>query len=87
MLIAMCLFDDVSEVKKAYDAYSTFKINLPTPIMAGVRTPTRQFSSCVLIETDDDLDSISAASGAIVKYVSQRARIGINAGKIHSCRS
>ena len=55
--------------------------------MAGVRTPTRQFSSCVLIETDDDLDSISAASGAIVKYVSQRAGIGINAGKIRALGS
>ena len=55
--------------------------------MAGVRTPTRQFSSCVLIETDDDLDSISDASGAIVKYVSQRAGIGINAGKIRALGS
>jgi len=55
--------------------------------MAGVRTPTRQFSSCVLIETDDDLDSISASSAAIVKYVSQRAGIGINAGRIRALGS
>ena len=93
ILIGMCLFQeyDKSErmdiVKRFYDATSTFKISLPTPIMAGVRTPTRQFSSCVLIEADDDLDSISAASGAIVKYVSQRAGIGINGGRIRSISS
>ena len=89
----MCLFQEykgksrLNIVKRFYDAASTFKISLPTPIMAGVRTPTRQFSSCVLIESDDDLDSISAASGAIVKYVSQRAGIGINAGKIRALGS
>jgi ribonucleoside-diphosphate reductase alpha chain len=69
-------------VKRFYDAVSTFKISLPTPIMSGVRTPTRQFSSCVLIECDDSLDSINATTSAIVKYVSQRAGIGINAGRI-----
>ncbi|EBW1656355.1 ribonucleoside-diphosphate reductase subunit alpha, partial [Salmonella enterica subsp. enterica serovar Typhimurium] len=62
-------------------------ISLPTPIMAGVRTPTRQFSSCVLIECDDSLDSINATSSAIVKYVSQRAGIGINAGRIRALGS
>ena len=93
MLVGMCLFQEykgksrLNIVKRFYDAASNFKISLPTPIMAGVRTPTRQFSSCVLIETDDDLDSISAASGAIVKYVSQRAGIGINAGKIRALGS
>ena len=93
MLVGMCLFQEykgksrLNIVKRFYDAASTFKISLPTPIMAGVRTPTRQFSSCVLIESDDDLDSISAASGAIVKYVSQRAGIGINAGKIRALGS
>ena len=93
MLGGMCLFQEykgkarIDIVKRFYDASSNFKISLPTPIMAGVRTPTRQFSSCVLIETDDDLDSISAASGAIVKYVSQRAGIGINAGKIRAIGS
>ncbi len=93
MLVGMCLFQEykgkarVDIVKRFYDASSNFKISLPTPIMAGVRTPTRQFSSCVLIEADDDLDSISAASGAIVKYVSQRAGIGINAGKIRAIGS
>ena len=93
MLVGMCLFQEykgkarINIVKRFYDASSNFKISLPTPIMAGVRTPTRQFSSCVLIETDDDLDSISAASGAIVKYVSQRAGIGINAGKIRALGS
>ena len=93
MLVGMCLFQEykgkarIKIVKRFYDASSNFKISLPTPIMAGVRTPTRQFSSCVLIETDDDLDSISAASGAIVKYVSLRAGIGINAGKIRALGS
>ncbi|XNM54536.1 hypothetical protein ACLK1Z_13065 [Escherichia coli] len=74
-------------VKRFYDAVSTFKISLPTPIMSGVRTPTRQFSSCVLIECGDSLDSINATSSAIVKYVSQRAGIGINAGRIRALGS
>ena len=93
MLVGMCLFQEykgkarLDFVKRFYDATSTFKISLPTPIMSGVRTPTRQFSSCVLIETDDDLDSISASSAAIVKYVSQRAGIGINAGRIRALGS
>jgi len=93
MLAGMCLFQDykgkarLDIVKRFYDATSTFKISLPTPIMAGVRTPTRQFSSCVLIETDDDLDSINSSSAAIVKYVSQRAGIGINAGRIRALGS
>jgi ribonucleoside-diphosphate reductase alpha chain len=93
MLVGLCLFQEYEPkvrldiVKRFYDAVSNFKISLPTPIMAGVRTPTRQFSSCVLIEADDDLDSISAAAGAIVKYVSQRAGIGVNAGKIRALGS
>ncbi|HIC39911.1 MAG TPA: ribonucleoside-diphosphate reductase subunit alpha [Piscirickettsiaceae bacterium] len=93
MLVGMCLFQEYEAlarmdiVKRFYDAVSNFKISLPTPIMAGVRTPTRQFSSCVLIEADDDLDSISAAAGAIVKYVSQRAGIGVNAGRIRAIGS
>jgi len=93
MLVGMCLFQEYESkvrmdiVKRFYDASSTFKISLPTPIMAGVRTPTRQFSSCVLIETADDLDSISATAGAIVKYVSQRAGIGVNAGRIRALGS
>lgn len=70
-----------------YDAISLFKISLPTPIMSGVRTPTRQFSSCVLIECDDSLDSINATASSIVKYVSLRAGIGINAGKIRALGS
>lgn len=74
-------------IKRFYDAVSTFKISLPTPIMAGVRTPTRQFSSCVLIECGDSLDSINATSSGIVKYVSQRAGIGINAGRIRALGS
>ena len=82
MLIAMCLFDDVSEVKKAYDAYSTFKINLPTPIMAGVRTTIKQFASCVLVDVDDDLDSIFASLHAVGKYTARRAGIGLNMGRI-----
>ena len=92
MLIAMTLFsnykkDRLKWVKELYDALSTFDISLPTPIMAGVRSPQRQFSSCVLIETDDSLDSINATSSAIVKYVSQKAGIGIGAGSIRAIGS
>ena len=93
MLVAASLFSDYPKstrldyIKRFYDAVSLFKISLPTPIMAGVRTPTRQFSSCVLIETADSLDSINATSSAIVKYVSQRAGIGINAGRIRALGS
>lgn len=92
MLIAMTLFskyekDRLKWVKDFYDAISTFDISLPTPIMAGVRTPQRQFSSCVLIETDDSLDSINATASSIVKYVSQKAGIGIGAGRIRAIGS
>lgn len=93
LLVAMCLFakyprdERLNYVKRFYDAVSQFKISLPTPIMSGVRTPTRQFSSCVLIECDDSLDSINATTSAIVKYVSQRAGIGINAGRIRGLGS
>ncbi len=93
MLVSACLFSNypretrLDYVKRFYDAISTFKISLPTPIMSGVRTPTRQFSSCVLIECGDSLDSINATSSAIVKYVSQRAGIGINAGRIRALGS
>ncbi|OYD23121.1 class 1a ribonucleoside-diphosphate reductase subunit alpha [Oceanimonas baumannii] len=93
MLVAACLFSKYPKetrldyVTRFYDAVSTFKISLPTPIMSGVRTPTRQFSSCVLIECGDSLDSINATSGAIVRYVSQRAGIGINAGRIRALGS
>ena len=93
ILVAMCLFSKYTKetrldyVKRFYDAVSTFKVSLPTPIMSGVRTPTRQFSSCVLIECDDSLDSINATTSAIVKYVSQRAGIGINAGRIRGLGS
>ena len=74
-------------VKEYYDAISTFDVSLPTPVMAGVRTPQRQFSSCVLIETDDSLDSINATTSSIVKYVSQKAGIGIGAGSIRALGS
>lgn len=93
ILVAMCLFANYPKssrldyIKRFYDAVSQFKISLPTPIMAGVRTPTRQFSSCVLIECDDSLDSINATTSAIVKYVSQRAGIGINGGRIRGLGS
>ena len=92
MLIAMTLFqnyktDRLKWVKDLYDAISTFDISLPTPIMAGVRTPQRQFSSCVLIESDDSLDSINASASSIVKYVSQKAGIGIGAGRIRAIGS
>jgi len=93
VLIGACLFSSYDQsnrmdyIRRFYDAVSTFKLSLPTPIMAGVRTPTRQFSSCVLIEAGDSLDSINAATSAIVKYVSQRAGIGINAGRIRALGS
>jgi ribonucleoside-diphosphate reductase alpha chain len=92
MLIAMTLFQNYKKnrikwVKDLYDAISTFDISLPTPIMAGVRSPQRQFSSCVLIETDDSLDSINATASAIVKYVSQKAGIGIGGGRIRAVGS
>ncbi|WP_163832882.1 class 1a ribonucleoside-diphosphate reductase subunit alpha [Spartinivicinus ruber] len=93
VLIAACLFakypkeQRLNYIQRFYDAVSRFKLSLPTPIMAGVRTPTRQFSSCVLIECDDSLDSINATSSAIVKYVSQRAGIGIGAGRIRALGS
>ena len=74
-------------VKKYYDAISKHRINIPTPIMAGVRTPLRQFASCVLIDVDDTLDSIFSSDMAIGKYVSQRAGIGINAGRIRGINS
>ena len=92
MLIAMVLFRNYKEdrlkwVRELYDATSNFEISLPTPIMAGLRSPQKQFSSCVLIETDDSLDSINATSSAIVKYVSQKAGIGIGAGRIRAIGS
>jgi ribonucleoside-diphosphate reductase alpha chain len=93
ILVAACLFarypaeTRLKYIKDFYDATSSFKISLPTPIMSGVRTPTRQFSSCVLIECDDSLDSINATASSIVKYVSQRAGIGINAGRIRALGS
>lgn len=93
ILVAACLFakypaeSRMDYIQRFYDAASTFKLSLPTPIMAGVRTPTRQFSSCVLIEAGDSLDSINATASAIVKYVSQRAGIGVNAGRIRALGS
>ncbi|RBO83532.1 MULTISPECIES: class 1a ribonucleoside-diphosphate reductase subunit alpha [Marinomonas] len=93
ILVAACLFANYDKntrldlIRRFYDAVSQFKISLPTPIMSGIRTPTRQFSSCVLIECGDSLDSINATSSAIVKYVSQRAGIGVNAGAIRALGS
>ena len=93
MLIAATLFQSYPKetrlqwVKDYYDAISNFDVSLPTPVMAGVRTPQKQFSSCVLIETDDSLDSINATAASIVKYVSQKAGIGIGAGRIRALGS
>ncbi|CAL4320372.1 Ribonucleoside-diphosphate reductase 1 subunit alpha [Buchnera aphidicola (Eriosoma lanigerum)] len=93
ILISACLFSKypittrMQYIKNFYNAISTFKISLPTPIMSGVRTPTRQFSSCVLIECSDSLNSINATTSSIIKYVSQRAGIGINAGQIRALGS
>ncbi len=87
MCIAMCLFDTIPEVKKAYDCYSTFKINLPTPIMAGVRTNIRQFASCVLVDVDDNLDAIFSSVHAVGKYTARRAGIGLNIGRVRPINS
>ena len=89
MLIAITIFSNYKEnrldyIKRYYDAISKHKINIPTPIMAGVRTPLRQFASCVLVDVDDTLDSIFSSDMAIGRYVAQRAGIGINAGRILS---
>jgi ribonucleoside-diphosphate reductase alpha chain len=92
-LIAATLFSQYPRdtrmmwIRDYYDAISTHQISLPTPVMAGVRTPVRQFSSCVLIESDDSLDSINATASSIVKYVSQKAGIGIGAGRIRAIKS
>ena len=93
VLIAATLFQSYPAdtrlhwIKEYYDAISLHDISLPTPVMAGVRTPQRQFSSCVLIESDDSLDSINATASSIVKYVSQKAGIGIGGGKIRAIGS
>ena len=93
LLISATLFADYPKeermkwVKEYYDAISNFDLSLPTPVMAGVRTPQRQFSSCVLVETGDSLDSINATTSSIVKYVSQKAGIGIGAGSIRALGS
>ena len=93
MLIAATLFKDypqekrIQYVKRYYDSISSFKINIPTPIMAGIRTPLRQFASCVLVDSDDTLDSIFSSDMAIGRYVAQRAGIGINAGRIRGLGS
>ena len=93
LLIAATIFSKYPKdtrldyVKKYYDAISRHKINIPTPIMAGVRTPLRQFASCVLVDVDDTLDSIFSSDMAIGKYVAQRAGIGINAGRIRGINS
>jgi ribonucleoside-diphosphate reductase alpha chain len=93
IMIALTIFAEypketrMSYVKRYYDAISKHKINIPTPIMAGVRTPLRQFASCVLVDVDDTLDSIFSSDMAIGRYVSQRAGIGINAGRIRGINS
>jgi ribonucleoside-diphosphate reductase alpha chain len=93
MMIAVTLFQNyptetrLEYVRKYYNAISKHKINIPTPIMAGVRTPLRQFASCVLVDSDDTLDSIFSSDMAIGRYVAQRAGIGINAGRIRGINS
>jgi len=93
MMIALTLFAEyplstrLDYVRRYYDAISKHKINIPTPIMAGVRTPLRQFASCVLVDSDDSLDSIFSSDMAIGRYVAQRAGIGINAGRIRGVNS
>ena len=96
MTIAMTIFANYDRfakdirlqyVKDYYDAISQFHINLPTPVLCGARTPMRQYSSCVLIDVADTMDSIIHSDGAIKKYTSQRAGIGINAGRIRAINS
>tara|TARA_E500000178_G_scaffold304006_1_gene314550 strand:+ start:8430 stop:10751 length:2322 start_codon:yes stop_codon:yes gene_type:complete len=93
MMIAATLFARYPQetrmhyVRRYYDATSLFKINIPTPVMAGVRTPVKQFASCVLVDSDDTLDSIFASDMAIGRYTAQRAGIGINAGRIRGVNS
>ena len=93
IMIALTIFAEypketrMNYVRRYYDAISRHRINIPTPIMAGVRTPIRQFASCVLIDSDDTLDSIFSSDMAIGKYVAQRAGIGINAGRIRGINS
>jgi ribonucleoside-diphosphate reductase alpha chain len=93
MMIAATLFanypkeDRMHYVRRYYDSTSLFKINIPTPVMAGVRTPVRQFASCVLVDSDDTLDSIFASDMSIGRYTAQRAGIGINAGRIRGVNS
>ena len=93
MLIAMTMFAEypaetrLNYIKRYYDAISRHKINIPTPIMGGVRTPIRQFASCVLVDIDDTLDSIFTSDMAVGRYVAQRAGIGINAGRIRGINS
>ena len=93
LLIAATIFSKYPKdtrldyVKKYYDAISRHKINIPTPIMGGVRTPLRQYASCVLVDVDDTLRSIESSDAAIFRYVAQRAGIGINAGRIRGINS
>jgi ribonucleoside-diphosphate reductase alpha chain len=88
MLVPMTLFADYPEetrfdyIKQAYDFISQFKINLPTPILAGVRTPIRQYSSCILIDVGDSLPSIASSNTAVFYYTARRAGIGLNVGRI-----
>ena len=93
MMISATIFSKYSKekrmtyVKKYYDAISRFKINIPTPVMAGVRTPVKQYASCVLVDIDDTLPSIFSGDMAIGRYIAQRAGIGINAGRIRGINS
>ena len=87
MCIALALFDDMQEVINAYECFSTFKVNLPTPIMAGVRTKIKQFASCVLVDVEDDLASIFSSVHAVGKYTARRAGIGLNIGRVRPINS
>ena len=93
IMVALTMFAEypketrLTYVRRYYDAISKHKLNIPTPIMAGVRTPLRQYASCVLVDVDDTLDSIFTSDMAIGRYVAQRAGIGINAGRIRGINS
>jgi ribonucleoside-diphosphate reductase alpha chain len=93
MMIAATLFANypkdtrMSYIKKYYDAISSFQINIPTPVMGGVRTPIKQFASCVLVDVDDTLPSIFSSNSAVGYYIAQRAGIGLNLGRIRGINS
>jgi len=93
MVLAMTMYANeestqkLAKVKNLYKKLSNFEISLPTPIMAGLRTQVKQFSSCVLLDCGDSINSITTTSTAMIKYVTQKAGIGLNVGRIRAVKS